>query len=887
MAASLSVGPVVNVSHASQSQAQPAIAVNPANPQNLVAFADEVGAKGIMKSVSTDGGKTWTSSVVANGVDNLPTASGEASVVFDVFGNMFLSYLDSTQTKAAVVESPDGGQTLKLVTTLNAVANQPQLAVGPGGALGAGSLWVAYRDVSGNIALTGAPVTGPGQVGSFITPEVATGSNGGDFPRLSVGPKGQVVVVFESPSNNLGPAGIFSATDPDGLGPKTLNATVHVTDVNIGGLSTVPAQPVRTFDSEAAVAYDNSGLAHNGRIYLVKTDAFNPGDQATAIFLQFSDDDGLTWSADTFVDSTTPTATQFLPRIAVDPATGVVGLSWIDTRNDPGSGSGDTDGKPNTDVEMFATISVDGGATFLPSVKVASGPSNAIKAGGGTDDKGFDYGGYTGLSFFNNVMYPAWPDNSTSLTGNPDAPNFDIATAAVTVAGGPTPVTNLKVTAIAPAATEGAAINARVATFVDLGSSKPLSSYTATINWGDGTPSSSGTITADPRGGFDVTGSHTYLEEGSSTLTVSVSVNATAVSSGTAQVSVTDAALSAIPGGNVNTTEGNSLAGVSLARFTDANPSGPIGDYSVTINWGDGTPSSSGSIVADPQGGFDVIGSHTYSEGGSDTLSMTIKDKGGATITAQVLVTVADLPLTAQAVPKLSIVEGTTATLLLGTFTDANPSSQATEYTATIHWGDGTTSSGSVVADPQGGFDITGSHMLDESTSSITINLADAGGSTATINEPVTVTDAALSAGPIALNGFEGVRFSNSVVATFSDANLQAPSTDFTATIDWGNGSSGAGTIVSQGNGMFGVLGSSAYALPGTYPVTVSIQDVGGSKTVVKSSIVVADAPLSVQGRMFQLVEGGVFSGVIATFTDANPLSSAGDFSATIRWSDG
>jgi hypothetical protein len=191
------------------------------------------------------------------------------------------------------------------------------------------------------------------------------------------------------------------------------------------------------------------------------------------------------------------------------------------------------------------------------------------------------------------------------------------------------------------------------------------------------------------------------------------------------------------------------------------------------------------------------------------------------------------------------------------------------------------------VADPQGGFDITGSHMLDESTSSITINLADAGGSTATINEPVTVTDAALSAGPIALNGFEGVRFSNSVVATFSDANLQAPSTDFTATIDWGNGSSGAGTIVSQGNGMFGVLGSSAYALPGTYPVTVSIQDVGGSKTVVKSSIVVADAPLSVQGRMFQLVEGGVFSGVIATFTDANPLSSAGDFSATIRWSDG
>jgi hypothetical protein len=48
----------------------------------------------------------------------------------------------------------------------------------------------------------------------------------------------------------------------------------------------------------------------------------------------------------------------------------------------------------------------------------------------------------------------------------------------------------------------------------------------------------------------------------------------------------------------------------------------------------------------------------------------------------------------------------------------------------------------------------------------------------------------------------------------------------------------------------------------------------------------VLDAPLNGQGEPFTVVEGALFEGVVATFTDLNPNSQPGDFSATITWGD-
>jgi hypothetical protein len=60
------------------------------------------------------------------------------------------------------------------------------------------------------------------------------------------------------------------------------------------------------------------------------------------------------------------------------------------------------------------------------------------------------------------------------------------------------------------------------ANFTDNSGPLAAANYTATINWGDGTPATSGTITF-ANGIFAVQGSHTYAQEGSYSVVVSVS----------------------------------------------------------------------------------------------------------------------------------------------------------------------------------------------------------------------------------------------------------------------------------------------------------------------------------------------------------------------------
>ena len=60
------------------------------------------------------------------------------------------------------------------------------------------------------------------------------------------------------------------------------------------------------------------------------------------------------------------------------------------------------------------------------------------------------------------------------------------------------------------------------------------------------------------------------------------------------------------------------------------------------------------------------------------------------------------------------------------------------------------------------------------------------------------VADAELSATGTTLGGTEGTGISGATVATFTDANPNAAASDFTATIDWGDGTTTSGTVVAQ-----------------------------------------------------------------------------------------
>src|SRR5205823_4152293 len=107
---------------------------------------------------------------------------------------------------------------------------------------------------------------------------------------------------------------------------------------------------------------------------------------------------------------------------------------------------------------------------------------------------------------------------------------------------------------------------------------------------------------------------------------------------------------------------------------------------------------------------------------------------------------------------------------------------------------------------------------------------------------------------------------------------------DFTANINWGDGTSSAGTISSQGN-LFVIRGSQAYAEKGAYSISVAIQDDGAgvASAGTTSTATIADAPLTATAGPISATEGQeLFLSAVATFSDGNPNASSSDFTAMV-----
>jgi hypothetical protein len=90
---------------------------------------------------------------------------------------------------------------------------------------------------------------------------------------------------------------------------------------------------------------------------------------------------------------------QFFPAISVSP-TGLVGVSWLDRRNDPA----------NIKYQAFAAFSSDGGQSFQPNWQLTQAFSNP--------DTNGDYnwmGDYTGNTWAGENFIAAWMDSSNGI----------------------------------------------------------------------------------------------------------------------------------------------------------------------------------------------------------------------------------------------------------------------------------------------------------------------------------------------------------------------------------------------------------------------------------------------------------------------------------------
>jgi hypothetical protein len=165
----------------------------------------------------------------------------------------------------------------------------------------------------------------------------------------------------------------------------------------------------------------------------------------------------------------------------------------------------------------------------------------------------------------------------------------------------------------------------------------------------------------------------------------------------------------------------------------------------------------------------------------------------------------------------------------VGSITDGNPSDTASDFTATIDWGDGTTTTGTITG-ANGSFNITGTHnYADEGNYSTLLHVTYLG-ATFTPGGSATVADAPLtliSTAPL-ISFTPGVLLNNLFLASFSDGNPFGPASDFTANIDWGDGTVSAGTISGTASA-FSLTGSHTYASGGNFPILVGVLDDGGA----------------------------------------------------------
>jgi hypothetical protein len=421
-------GPL-DMSQRSGNEAETAVAISHTNPR-LITSVSNLEINGLFHSWSTDGGRTWQHDVIATGSDSLTPACCDAQLASDDFGNIFLTYLSSSiAVKMAI--SIDGGATfqpLAFLTSLpvglpvypwKSLASIGQTVSGdqPSIAAAAGSVWISWTGFDGSVQASGAPVTGLGQVGAFSPAQgISSGNRLGDYGDTAIGPDGQVFVVYQNPTGGEGPATIYGALDPDGLGPQGFGPARVLQTTNVGGFDFIPAQSGRSVDAEAGLAWDRTGGPHNGRLYLIYVSEEPAESNDTDIQLRYSDDNGSTWTDPVRVNDDAGTNSQFNPKIALDSATGNIALAWYDARNDLGDRShGDTNGKPNDDILIYSAVSKDGGVTFRRNQRLSTGASNDDDA-----QSGVDYGDYSGFAFYQGSMYFSAADNSNTTGDNPD-----------------------------------------------------------------------------------------------------------------------------------------------------------------------------------------------------------------------------------------------------------------------------------------------------------------------------------------------------------------------------------------------------------------------------------------------------------------------------------
>jgi hypothetical protein len=198
----------------------------------------------------------------------------------------------------------------------------------------------------------------------------------------------------------------------------------------------------------------------------------------------------------------------------------------------------------------------------------------------------------------------------------------------------------------------------------------------------------------------------------------------------------------------------------------------------------------------------------------------------------------------------LRVLEGdSTREIRVATFSDAPPC--AGGYTVDIDWGDGQRSAGRVVkpvqiAPDECAYDAEGEHTYRVAgIYPVTATICRAAECVTTaIAGTATVLDAEVRGDADDIRAVTGQAFTGRV-AEVNDRNRLSVAGDFTALVDWGDGTPPTPGQISGADGRLEVAGGHVYAAPGTYRTLVTVAHAGRSIVLDAGSAQVAGAALA------------------------------------------
>ena len=327
----------------------------------------------------------------------------------------------------------------------------------------------------------------------------------------------------------------------------------------------------------------------------------------------------------------------------------------------------------------------------------------------------------------------------------------------------------------------------------------------------------------------------------------------------------------------------------TLATFTDSNAADSAGDFTATIDWGDGTLTA--GTITGSNGAFAVGGSHTYASDGNFTLATSVTrltDNAAIHNSGNVAVGDSDV-LTAQGTSLFGDPGSPLNNVTVTTFTDSDGAALASDFVATVDWGDGTLTAGTITGS-NGSFAVTNSHTYAfAGQDTITVTLVDPiHGSVNTVG--IGTATIGLSTQVSLISATERVALaSDTVVAHITDGNHADTAGGFTASINWGDGTTTAGTIVGS-NGVFSIEGGHTYADEGNFTVTADVTRISDATTASDNQTVVVNENdfLTAHGTTLTAPAGqALTNATVAIFSDTDPTAPASEFVATIDWGDG